>query len=152
MPVQFLTAEQRANYGQYVGSPSTEELSRYFHLDDADHLLIGTKRGDHNRLGFALQLTTLRFLGTFLEDPIEVPGTVLQTLVRQLGSAGLEQLSRYRNAIQRWEHSTEIRLQYGFREWGDPIVGFRLSRWLYALSWTGTEQLGVLFDLSLIHI
>lgn len=25
-------------------------------------------------------------------------------------------------------------------------MGFRLSRWLYALSWTGTEQLGVLFD------
>ena len=25
-------------------------------------------------------------------------------------------------------------------------MGFRLCRWLYALSWTGTEQLGVLFD------
>ena len=146
MPVQFLTAEQRANYGQYVGAPSADELSRYFHLDDADHLLIGAKRGDHNRLGFALQLTTVRFLGTFLEDPLDVPGTVLQAMVRQLGAPTLEQLPRYRSANQRWEHTTEIRLRYGFCEWGDPIVGFRLSRWLYALSWTGTEQLVVLFD------
>ena len=118
MPVQFLTAEQRANYGQYVGAPSADELSRYFHLDDADHLLIGAKRGDHNRLGFALQLTTVRFLGTFLEDPLDVPGTVLQAMVRQLGAPTLEQLPRYRSANQRWEHTTEIRLRYGFCEWG----------------------------------
>jgi len=40
----------------------------------------------------------------------------------------------------------EIRSRYGFREWVDPAVGLRLGRWLYALCWTGTEQLGVLFD------
>jgi len=146
MPVHFLTSEQRATYGRYAGDPSADELSRYFHLDDADHVLIGNKRGDHNRLGFALQLTTVRFLGTFLEDPIDVPDAVLQTLVRQLRGITLEKMHGYRNANQRWEHTTEIRLRYGFREWVDPTVGFRLSRWLYALSWTGTEQPGVLFD------
>lgn len=146
MPVQFLTSKQRANYGRYAGPPTADELTRYFHLDDTDHAAISVKRGDHNRLGFALQLTTARFLGTFLEDPVEVPGAVLQTLVRQLRITDLDQLPRYRSADQRWEHTAEIRSLYGFRDWADPFVGFRMSRWLYALSWTGTEQPGVLFD------
>ncbi|MDI1245186.1 MAG: Tn3 family transposase [Rhodoferax sp.] len=146
MPVQFLTPEQRASYGRYVGDPSPDELTRYFHLDDADHAVIGIKRGDHSRLGFALQLTTARFLGTFLEDPVDVPGGVLQTLVRQLGVTNLDQLPQYRTAEQRWDHMTEIRLRYGFRDWVDPAVGFRMSRWLFALCWTGTDRPGVLFD------
>jgi len=146
MPVQFLTSAQRANYGRYVGDPSAEELTRYFHLDDADHAVIGVKRGDHNRMGFALQLTTARFLGAFLEDPVEVPGAVLQTLARQLRIANLDQLHRYRSADQRWEHTAEIRSRYGYCDWVEPAVGFRLCRWLYALCWTGTERPGVLFD------
>lgn len=146
MPVQFLTSEQRAKYGKYVGSPSTDELARYFYLDDADLAVIGVKRGDHNRLGFALQLTTARFLGTFLEDPVDVPHSVLHTLVRQLQVTNLDQLSLYRNAEQRWEHTSEIRSRYGFSDWVNPSIGFRLSRWLYALCWTGTDQPGVLFD------
>jgi hypothetical protein len=62
-------------------------------LDEADHAVIGVKRGDYNRLGFALQLTTARFLGTFLEDPVEVPGVVLKTLARQLRIVNLDRLS-----------------------------------------------------------
>jgi Domain of unknown function (DUF4158) len=109
MPVQFLTSEQRENYGRYASDPTAEQLTRYFYLDDEDHAVISVKRGDHNRLGFALQLTTARFLGTFLEDPLDVPDLVMQTLIRQLQVKNIDQLSRYRNADQRWAHTAEIR-------------------------------------------
>jgi hypothetical protein len=31
-------------------------------------------------------------------------------------------------------------------EFSDPIAGFRLTRWLYALCWSGTERPSVLFE------
>lgn len=146
MPIQFLTLEQRHNYGRYVGQPSRDELTQFFYLDDADRAVLSSKRGEHNRLGFALQLTTARFLGTFLEDPLDVPTIVVRKLARQLGIENLESLVEYRESDQRWLHAAEIKAMYGFRDWTEPSVGFRLSRWLYSLCWTGTEQPGVLFD------
>ena len=127
MPVSFLTATQRANYGRYASIPTPEELARYFHLDDADRALIATKRGEHNRLGFALQLTTVRFLGTFLDDLTTLPEVVIHTVSKQLGINDRNALSAYDDNRQRWAHTTEIRTRFGYREFVDPSVGFRLT-------------------------
>jgi hypothetical protein len=113
MPVSFLSPSQRESYGQYVGDPSTQELARYFHLDDADHAQIGEKRGAANRLGFALQLTTVRFLGTFLEDPTAVPTAVIATMTRQLGIAPSTDLIGYRDGKWRFAHAAQIRMDHG---------------------------------------
>ena len=67
MPVSFLSATQWERYGCYPETLTTDELARYFHLDDDDREWVATKRRDSNRLGYALQLTTVRFLGAFLE-------------------------------------------------------------------------------------
>ncbi|MDP3138676.1 MAG: DUF4158 domain-containing protein, partial [Burkholderiaceae bacterium] len=146
MPVSFLSNEQRESYGRYTGAPSADDLARYFHLDDSDHALIAQKRGAHNRLGFAVQLGTLRYLGTFLESPLAVPAPVLHTLAKQLRIAAIPDSHLYSASRQRLQHAAEIQTHYGYVEITERQIGFHLTRWLYALCWTGTDRPTVLFE------
>jgi len=52
----------------------------------------------------------------------------------------------YRAGEQRWQHRTEIGRSYGYVEITERQVGFRLTRWLYALCWTGTDRPNILFE------
>lgn len=147
MPVSFLSATQRERYGLYPESLTTDELARYFHLDDDDRNWIATKRRDSSRLGFALQMTTVRFLGTFLEDPTAVPQSVLRNLATQLNIVEFADcIGTYRATRQRWQHTVEIRARLGYREFVDTGNQFRLGRWLSSLCWTGTDRPSVLFE------
>ncbi len=145
MPVDFLTLAQERAYGRYEGDSSPSDLARAFHLADADHALIAARRGDYNKLGLTVQLCTVRYLGTFLEDPTDVPVGVVATLARQLGLSDHVDLRPYRAGKARWDHTTAIRQRYGYRDFGDHPGHLRFVRWLYARAWTGAERPSALF-------
>lgn len=101
MPSRFLSDEQLARYDRYAGDPNEEQLARHFHLDATDRELVGRMRGAHNRVGFAVQLGTARFLGAFLDDPTQTPSAVVTAMARQLGEAEPPCLDAYRDGRQR---------------------------------------------------
>ncbi|MGB3544171.1 Tn3 family transposase [Rubrivirga sp.] len=150
MPVEFLSDDQAARYGHFDGPPTADQLARYFYLSDADRAVVDERRNRHGRLGFAVQLGTVRFLGTFPADLNEVPAVVVHAVGNGLGVPDPEaDFARYlRRDSARREHAAEIQGRYGYTTFGDPSESFRMVRWLYARAWLAAERPSVLFDLA----
>ncbi len=98
------------------------------------------RRGDHMKAGFALQLVTVRWLGTFLEDPLDVPGEVLDFVAGQLGIADPAVVKRYTERVKtKSDHQQEIRRKCGLRDFADAEA--ELVEWVAARAWTsGTAR------------
>ncbi len=146
MPVEFLSDAEAAAYGRYDGGPSRAELDRVFFLDDADRELIEKRRGEHNRLGFALQLTTARWLGVFLPDPTAVPKPVLSYVAGQLEVEDPSVLRRYLERRRtRFEHAEEIKTSEGLRDFA--AVSGELEEWAAARAYmTGDGPRAIFTD------
>jgi TnpA family transposase len=126
MSVSFLSEEYRKSYGRFAGEPSPEQLARYFYLDDVDLSFVSSRRGDHSRLGIAVQLGTVRFLGTFLDNPLDVPAQAIGYLASQL-DIDPKFLTSYRDRQVSRRHAREIREKYGFRDFGVQPKTFHLG-------------------------
>lgn len=147
MPVNFLSPTQSENYGRYPNDLSLDMIANHFFLDDEDREWITSKRGDFSRLGYALQLTTVRFLGAFPTDLTNLPHAVVERIAFQINTTdSLSCLAAYGASRQRWQHAVEIRARYGYSEFTEKGNRFRLGRRLCALSWTGTDRPSALFD------
>src|SRR5450755_1073831 len=128
VPVEFLTDVEAEAYGRFVGPPSRRELDGFFFLDDADLRMVGRRRGDHNRLGFGVQLATVRYLGMFLADPLDVPGETGDCIAAQLG-VDVSCLAGYGvREKTRLEHQWEIAREFGYRDFADAER--ELARWV----------------------
>ena len=146
MPVNFLTDEQNQSYARYPDNLSQEQLDKYFYLDDKDKELIDACRRDYNKLGYALQLSTVRFLGTFLSNPLEVPSDAINYITKQLGINLPTDINHYMaRKATRSAHCNEIKTLFDYQDF-NAIWRFRLIRWLYSQAWFGNERPSILFE------
>nr|WP_234332063.1 Tn3 family transposase [Streptomyces sp. NRRL F-5650] len=148
MAVEFLSDEKAEAYGKFAEEPTRPELERFFFLDDEDRKLIAKRRGDHNRLGFALQLCTVRYVGLFLEDPLDVPWPVVDHLAGQLGIEDVSCVKEYTERLKTaYEHAWEIRDAYGYHQFEDHEWGRKFRAFLHGRAWTAhSEGPKALFD------
>ena len=85
MPFQgLLTEPQRLAFN----APATDErgMVRHNTLIPEDLALINRRRGDPNRLGFALMLCYLRFPGRILQQGEQPPAALCAFVAEQLGA------------------------------------------------------------------
>ena len=129
----LLTSVERA---ELLDFPSTEdELIRLYSLSEVDLAVIRQRRGDHNRLGFAVQLCYLRYPGAALPPDAEPPPALLKFIGRQL-KIGVEVWPQYSHRAEtRREHLAELQTWLGLR----PFVLTDFRHCVHQLSELATQ-------------
>ena len=82
----------------------------------ADLAQVEQCREPTNKLGFAVQLCTLRWQGYFLADTCEVPSSLIQMIGSQLGLLPMPIDAYPQNEKTRWEHLERIRQHLAKRD------------------------------------
>ena len=127
---ELLTPEERLRYTQIPPDLGEWELGTYFTLTQHDIEVIQRHRRDYNRLGFAVQLCVLHFLGWPLSDVNNIPEKILRYVAKQL-NIDFKAFSSYsQREATKYEHLDEIRKEYGYTSF--TLHEYRtLSRFLY---------------------
>lgn len=112
---ELLTPEERLQYSQIPPDLGEWELGTYFTFTQHDLEIIQQRRRDYNRLGFAVQLCVLRYLGWTLSDIKEVPVQVLRYIAKQINADVGSFASYGEREATKYEHLEEIRKEYGYQ-------------------------------------
>ena len=129
MPGQLFTDAERRRLGGFPALVSHEDLVTYYTLTRSDRAQVNQYADEASRLGFALQLGTLRYLGFCPDDLGTAPSEVVRFLADQLKIAP-GSLSAYgRRAQTRTDHFLAVQDHLGYRKAG-PEERERLARWL----------------------
>lgn len=73
MPVSFLSEAERERFNSFPADISTDDLIAFFTSSENDLQQIPKTASATNRLGLALRLLLLRFLGFQLPDVSKIP-------------------------------------------------------------------------------
>lgn len=129
MPIGFLTTAERDRLNRFPVSIPDDDLFAFFQLSEADHTAINQQREDHTRLGFAMQLCALRYLGFAPDDLETAPREAIVYVARQLGIPP-EALAAYGRRIPtRTTHLQQVQAYLGFRK-ALPLDLYALTMWL----------------------
>jgi hypothetical protein len=90
-----------ADYAAFPTELDRDWLGRVCHLGEADLEQTRRRTEDRTRLGYALQLITVRAIGAFLPDPTAVPAPVVAVVARQLDITDSGVLEGYRELAGR---------------------------------------------------
>ncbi len=116
MPIGFLSDAERERIDGFPAQIVPGDIETYFTLSRADRKQIPRTTSAANRLRFAVQLGTLRFLGFCPDDLSTTPESVVSFVAKQLDVAPSE-LARYgRRGQTRTEHLRQIRRYLRFRK------------------------------------
>ena len=146
MPVEFLSEEQARRYGRFAADPNQEQLDRFFSFAEAEMADVDRQRADGHRLGYAVQLGTVRFLGCFT-DPGEVPPVVVHHVAAAL-AVDPTLFKSYAASRIRFRHAAAMRDRYGYTAFGQGPSHWQFLRWLVERLWTGDDRPTVVVDLA----
>ncbi len=97
---------------------SKEDLLRFYTFNESDMALIRRRRGDANRIGFAVQLAMLRYPGHALGTGARIPQAVIEWIGGQAGVAASAWARYGAREETRREHSQELRAYLGLSTFG----------------------------------
>ncbi len=103
-------------------------------------------------MGCAVQLGTVRFLGTFVDDPGNILANVGEYLAEQLGLDATPNLPVYFQSRVHWDHQRRIIAQCHYFPFEAQPQHWRLTRWLYIRAWTAAERPSLLFDQATAYL
>ncbi|WP_449103113.1 Tn3 family transposase [Pseudomonas extremaustralis] len=97
---------------------SQDDLIRYYTFNESDLSLIRQRRGDANRLGFAVQLCLLRYPGYALASDSVLPDPFIEWVARQIQAAPESWVKYGERDVTRREHAQELRTYLGLLPFG----------------------------------
>jgi TnpA family transposase len=92
---------------------SQDDLIRLYTFDEPDMALIRQRRGDANRIGFAVQLALLRYPGYALGTDARLPGPIIEWIARQVRAEAAAWEKYGERDETRREHFQELRAYLG---------------------------------------
>jgi len=129
MPVGFLTEAERLRLTTFPANTDSSDLLAYFTLSPSDLKAVRRHTAERNRLGFALQLCALRYLGFIPTDLGGAAEDIVQYVSQQIDVEPAVLDSYATRAETRQRHIRDVIAHLSFRKATKKILD-TAERWL----------------------